>query len=75
MSKRLARKKKPLRVRLSLTCQDVLLLQDAIDERGTLPNKHAEARRAALQRRLHGLTGEELPPTRGAFDVANGAAR
>jgi hypothetical protein len=66
---------KPARVRLTLTRPDVLFVQDAIDHRGPFPNKQAEARRAALQRQLHALTGEEMPPTREAVAAELKAAQ
>jgi hypothetical protein len=48
--------------RLTLTRLECLLLQDAIDDAGPPPQTVAGARFAVLQRRLHDLTGEPLPP-------------
>jgi hypothetical protein len=51
-------------IRLTVTRTELLWIQDAVDDIGALPKPSTDARLFALQRKLHALTGEELPPSR-----------
>ena len=65
----LQRKKRPL-LRLDVTKRELIVLQDATDDYAGDTGagaKGEDARRLrALQRKLHKLTGEEMPPTQAA---------
>lgn len=55
------RRRRPKTFRIDLTRFELLLVQDAVDDIvGPWLTPAAEVKRAALQRRLHDLTGEAL---------------
>lgn len=65
-----ARRMRGERFRLELTQQDAVTLQDALDDyacdAGAGTKGWSPGRLRKLQRTLHALTGEEMPPTQAA---------